>query len=816
MRKGIISAAAAAAMALSCSQDTCNENILWYASPAAVWEEALPAGNGRMGAMVFGYTGRERIQFNENTLYSGGPQPSLGIDIRDDIGTVRRLLEEGRNPEAGKLMQEKWIGRLNEAYQPFGDLYLDFGDSSSVKGYVHSLDMENGVIRTSYEKDGVRITREVFVSYPDQCLAVNIRADKPVLDFSAGMSSRHPVSVLSVDGVPVMRGKAPAHAQRRSAADIRKFGTERLHPEYFGPDGSLVNEEHVIYDDGPEGEGMAFEAVLVPHSHKDGSLTVSENGEVIADGCSEVTLLLYAATGFEGFDRRPSASWERPHEKIEGYMALMEPADGYSAMKERHIRDFSDLYDRVSIELPSSPAQKRMPTDKRLAAYTEKEDPGLVAQLFRFGRYLMISGSRPGGQPLNLQGLWNDSILPPWNSGYTLNINLEMNYWPAETCNLSECHLPLFQFIREISENGKKIARDMYGLEGWTIHHNVSLWREGYPSDGFVYWFFWNMSGPWLCSHIWEHYLYTGDRGFLEEYYPVMKGAAVFCSGWIEENGEGELATPVSTSPENAYLMPDGTPASVCEGSTMDMAVIRNLFTVTARAADTLGTDAGFSRSLKEKAGRLRGYRTGSRGQILEWDREYTESEPHHRHVSHLFGLYPGNDICSPELREAAAESLRMRGTEGTGWSMAWKTALWARLQDGGKALESINALVRYVGPETRATSTGGGLYRSLLNALPFQIDGNFGITAGVAEMLLQSQDGRIHLLPALPESWDCGSVKGLRARGGFTVDISWNHGCAAAEIRSDSDRSVTVVCGGTVQTLDIAEGEAVHMDFRL
>ena len=376
-------------MALSCSQDTCNENILWYTSPAAVWEEALPAGNGRMGAMVFGYTGKERIQFNENTLYSGGPQPSLGIDIRKDIGTVRRMLEEGRNPEAGKLMQEKWIGRLNEAYQPFGDLYLDFGDSSSVKGYVHSLDMENGVIRTSYEKDGVRITREVFVSYPDQCLAVNIRADKPVLDFSAGMSSRHPVSVLSVDGVPVMRGKAPAHAQRRSAADIRKFGTERLHPEYFSPDGSLVNEEHVIYDDGPEGEGMAFEAVLVPYSHKDGSLTVSEDGEVIADGCSEVTLLLYAATGFEGFDRRPSASWERPHEKIEGYMALMGPADGYSAMKERHIRDFSRLYDRVSIELPSSPAQKRMPTDKRLAAYTGKEDPGLVAQLFRFVSFLL-------------------------------------------------------------------------------------------------------------------------------------------------------------------------------------------------------------------------------------------------------------------------------------------------------------------------------------------------------------------------------------------------------------------------------------------
>ena len=818
-------AAAGAAILLSCSGNKAsNENTLWYTTPASAWEEALPVGNGRLGAMVFGYTGRERIQFNENTLYSGEPQPDLGIDIRKDLGTVRSLLAEGKNAEAGELMQKEWIGRLNEAYQPFGDILIDFGDSLGISGYRHSLDMENAVVTTTYMKDGVRIKREIFASHPAQAIVVHMEADAPVLSFTAGMCSQHPVETVCEDGNIVMRGRAPAHAQRRDIANMRAFHTERLHPEYFGKDGNVIREDHIIYGTDLDGKGMSFESVLVPLSHRDGELTAGD-GEIRAEGCSEVTLLLYAATSFNGFDRSPSREGKDPHAEILGQRSLIEGVlDGagkpgasdnvYRSIRKAHTEDFSNLFNRVSLTLPRSGRQERMPTDVRLKAYSEVPDPGLVAQIFQYGRYLMISGSRPGGQPLNLQGLWNDQRLPPWNSGYTLNINLEMNYWPAEVCNLSECHLPLFSLIREIAGNGEKIARDMYGLQGWAIHHNISLWREGYPSDGFVYWFFWNMSGPWLCSHIWEHFLFTGDMDFLGEYYPVMKGAAEFCSGWLVEDGEGKLVTPVGTSPENAYLMPDGTPASVCEGSTMDMAIVRNLFSNTVAAAETLGTDEDFRKELAAKAERLRGYATGSDGRILEWDREYTESEPRHRHVSHLFGLYPGTDIAaSEELCDAARKSLEVRGNDGTGWSMAWKTALWARLHDGEMAGETLDNLVRYVAPGG-SSSTGGGLYRSLLNALPFQIDGNFGITAGIAEMLLQSHGGYIELLPALPEGWSRGSVKGLKARGGITVDISWSGGSVSATLVSGSDRTAEVVFGESRHTVSLSAGVPYRLDF--
>lgn len=789
-------------------------DCLWYTTPAGVWEEALAVGNGRLGAMVFGDTLRERIQFNENTLYSGEPDRSIsGIRLAERKDEVLRLLRENRNDRAGELMQHAWIGRLNEAYQPFGDLYLDFHMKGSVSDYVHALDMARGIVTTSYEQGGVRITREVFASHPRQMLVLHLKADRPVLDFDLRLASPHPVQVAQEDSGFSMTGRAPVHVQRRTVEAIQTAGTQRLHPEYFDASGRVVRRDQVLYGDRPDGPGMAFKAVVVPLSG-DG-IVRADNEKIAVRGCGEITLLLFAATSYNGFDKSPSREGKDPAALLAGQIKGAAGMD-YATLRREHEADFGALYNRVSLTLPESREQSSKPTDLRVREFSQRQDAGLVAQLFRLGRYLMISGSREGSQPLNLQGIWNERLMPPWNSGYTLNINLQMNYWPAEATNLSECHQPLFRFIREIAANGRHVARDMYGLEGWAIHHNVSLWREGYPSDGFVYWFFWNMSGAWLCDHIWEHYLYTGDREFLREHYPLMAGAARFCSRWLTADDQGWLVTPVGTSPENHFVLPSGAEASVCPGPTMDVALVRNLFTRTALAAAALGIEDELVRTLREQTPRLRPYRVGSRGQLLEWDREYGEVEPQHRHVSHLFGLYPGSEITpdTPATFAAARQTLLDRGDKTTGWSMAWKTSLWARLLDGDRACATLGNLLNYVDP-TLKNPNEGGVYRNLLNALPFQIDGNFGATAGIAEMLLQSHRGFIHLLPALPAAWPDGEVRGLKARGGFEVGIVWRRGhVVRATVKSPRDTTCRVVYPGGERELALRAG--VQREFSL
>lgn len=780
---------------------------LWYNSPASAWEEALPVGNGRLGAMVFGYTDCERIQFNENTLYSGGPEKSFDISVQSKLNEVRRLLESGKNNEADSIIQNQWIGRLNEAYQPCGDLYIDFKDKGNITDYVHSLDMAKAVVKTDYRINNVHVKREVFASYPAQAIIIKLSAEKPILDFDAYISSEHPYKLVSTDNNIYIKGQAPAHAQRRDIAHMRTFKTERLHPEYFDSEKNVIREEHIIYGDGLDDRGTLFEACLDVLSHN-GNVFI-ENDTLKVDACSEIVFMIYAATSYNGFDNSPVMAGKNPHKLVQSVMKKNE-GKNYDELYKEHISDYIALFNRVSLELPASDKQKSLPTDERLKRFHETEDQMLLAQLFQFGRYLMISGSRPGGQPLNLQGLWNDKRLPPWNSGYTLNINLEMNYWPAEVTNLSECHMPLFKFIEEISEKGKRIARNMYGLDGWAIHHNISIWREGYPSDGYVYWFFWNTSGAWLCSHIWEHYLYTEDKEFLNKYYDILKGASVFYSEWLVKDKDGRWVTPVSTSPENAYIMSNGLEASVCPGSTMDQALIRNLFDITIKASKILGIDEQFRFLLRDKVSNMAGYKIGSKGQLLEWDKEYTEKEPNHRHVSHLFGLYPGCEITSDkeDIFNAARKSLYDRGNKTTGWSMAWKVSLWARLYDASKSYEALTNLVNYVDVNKKAENSGG-LYRNMLNALPFQIDGNFGVTAGIAEMLLQSHNNNIHLLPALPKSWKNGEVKGLKARGGYTVDIKWKDGnLEFAKIKSENNKNISICYNGRIQSQKFKKNE--------